>query len=329
MEAEARYTWVGAGVLLLVVALVASVLWLQNFGRGADVQRYAIDFEEQALDGLEIGGAVLLRGIKVGRVESVVLSDDSINRVRVEILVEDDAPVHVNTAAVVTRNFVTGIAAITLVTREPAGPRLTDVPAGERVPLIAEGRSDMQEIAGRVNKVGEMASVALNNLNQLIDKDNREALTATLINLRQFSAGLNQRLVALDGTLARTGSAADAFGQAATELSVAGARIAATIERGGTGVDRTLAEADATLVQTRAALQQMAATADALQAQVAHTGGRLEDTAVRVEDQLSAAMADLRLSLEATSRVVDRLRDPRAALLGPAPAQLGPGEGTP
>lgn len=326
MEAEARYTWVGAGVLALVVALVAGLLWLQNVGRGGEVQRYAIDFEQQALDGLEVGAAVLLRGIKVGRVESVDLAEDDPNRVRVRIRVDGGAPVHVNTAAVVTRNFVTGIAAVTLVTREPAGPRLTEVPEGERVPLIAEGRSDLQEIAGRVNKVGEMASVALNNLNQLIDKDNREALTTTLRNLRDFSAGLNDRLLALDRTLASANGAADAFARAAAGLSDAGARMATTVERGGARVDRTLGEADATLVATRVALQQMASTADALQAQVARTSGRLEDAALRVDDQLGAALADLRLSLEATTRVVDRLRDPRATLLGPAPAQLGPGE---
>ena len=32
MEAEARYTYVGAAVLLLVAALVASLLWLSNAG---------------------------------------------------------------------------------------------------------------------------------------------------------------------------------------------------------------------------------------------------------------------------------------------------------
>jgi phospholipid/cholesterol/gamma-HCH transport system substrate-binding protein len=326
MEADARYTWVGAGVLALVAALVAGLLWLQDVGGEGNAQRFAIDFEEQALDGLEIGGAVLLRGIKVGRVEAIQLSESSTNRVRVGIRVDGGVPVHVNTAAVITRNFVTGIAAVTLVTGTPAGPRLTEVPKGERVPLIAEGRSDLQEIAGRVNKVGEMASVALNNLNQLIDKDNREALTTTLHNLRVFSDGLNDRLPALDRTLAQAGRAADAFDRAAAGLSEAGARIAATVERGGEGVDRTLGEADATLVATRAALQQLTTTADALQAQVAGTSARLEDAALRVDDQLGAALADLRLSLEATTRVVDRLRDPRGALLGPAPSQLGPGE---
>jgi ABC-type transporter Mla subunit MlaD len=56
---------------------------------------------------------------------------------------------------------------------------------------------------------------------------------------------------------------------------------------------------------------------------------RLELSTEQIEDQLSAATTELRASLEATNRVLDRLRDPRAALLGPTPAQLGPGEGPP
>jgi phospholipid/cholesterol/gamma-HCH transport system substrate-binding protein len=329
MEAEARYTWVGAGVLLLVGALVAAVLWLQNVGRAGDFERYRIDFEEQAVDGLDIGGDVLLRGVKVGRVEDVELSQDSPNRVRVEIRVSRRAPVHANTAAVVTRNFVTGIAGVTLVTRQPAGPRLTEPAPGERLPRIAEGRSDLQEIAGRVNKVGEMASVALNNLNQLVDKDNRAALTATLGNLRDLTAGLNQRLGALDQVLARSGKAAGDIGLAASRLGDAGDRIASLVERGGERFDRTLAEADTTLVQTRRALDQVGTATGALQKELATVTAQLSDAALRADDQLGAALAEMRLTLEATTRVVDRLRDPRAALLGPAKAQLGPGEAKP
>ncbi len=156
-----------------------------------------------------------LRGIKVGRVEDYALVGDKLNRVRVEVRVDSRAPVRENTVAVITRNFVTGIAAVTLITREPAGDALTEVPEGERYPVIGEGRSDLEEIAGRVNKVGEMAAVALNNLNQILDADNRAAVTDTLRNLRDLSVALNQRVGVLDQTLQRVGNAAGDIGKAA------------------------------------------------------------------------------------------------------------------
>ena len=59
------------------------------------------------------------------------------------------------------------------------------------------------------------------------------------------------------------------------------------------------------------------------------TARRVEASAAIVEDQLGATVAELRASIEAATRVLDRLREPRAALLGPNKLQLGPGEKLP
>lgn len=321
MEAEARYTFVGAAVLALVAGLVAALLWLHNTG-GGDFRRYAINFEHQVLDGLEVGAEVTLRGVKVGRVEDYALSQNSFNRVRVEVRLDRRTPVHANTEAVVTRNFVTGIAGIALVTRDPPGPLLVDAPDGEGVPLIAEGRSDLDEIAGRVNKVGDMAASALNNINLLLTAENRQALRDTVDSLRALADGLNQRLPAIDRSLAQVGAAA-------TQLGAAGERVAGVVERDGDRLGRTLGEAELALAEAREALQQVSTTTAAVQRQVEASAKRFESSAAGLDDQLGAALSELRLSVESASRVVERLRDPRAALFGPGPAQLGPGEARP
>jgi ABC-type transporter Mla subunit MlaD len=237
--------------------------------------------------------------------------------------------VRTNTVAVVTRNFVTGIAAITLVNPEPPGGPLEEVPEGESAPVIAEGRSDLDEITGRVSKVGEMASVALTNINDLLDADNREAAMATVRSLRDLSAGLNARLGALDSTLARVGTAATKVGDGAAELGRSGTRIATVAERSSERLDTALAETERTLVDARRALQQVAQSTGAIQQQALATARRLEDSAATVDDQLGAAMTEMRSSIEVATRVLDRLREPRAALLGPNKLQLGPGEKLP
>jgi ABC-type transporter Mla subunit MlaD len=326
MEAEARYTFVGVSVLVLVAALVAGVVWLKNVGGRGNFEHYAIHFEKQALDGLEIGADVRLRGIKVGRVEDYALSGAKLNRVRVEVRVDRRAPVRTNTVAVVTRNFVTGIAAIALVNREPPGEPLVEVPDGETYPVVREGRSDLEEIAGRVNKVGEMAAVALTNINQLLDAENRKTLVDTLRNLRDLSAGLNERLGTLDRTLAQVGTATREVGAAAGQLGRSGERVAGAAEHAGERLDQTLAQTERALDEARRALGQIATTGTAVQDQATSTAKRLEATAAGIDDQLGAAVSELRLSVEAATRVVDRLRDPRAALLGPGKRQLGPGE---
>jgi phospholipid/cholesterol/gamma-HCH transport system substrate-binding protein len=329
MDAEARYTYVGAAVLLLVAALVASVVWLSNTGGRGDVRHYAIYFESQALDGLQVGAEVNLRGIKVGRVRDYALSPDKLNRVRVEVSIDPRVPVRTNTVAVVTRNFVTGIAAIALVNREPAGPPLTEAPEGDRLPVIAEGQSNIDQLTGRVSQVGEQASNALASLNELLTPENQRVLMDTVRNLRDLSAGLNQRLNTLDRTLVQAGRAATSVGSAAGQLGQAGERIAGVAEHAGERLDGTLAQTDLTLREARGALGQVAGAMGRLEQQASTTVRRLDDSAAQVEDQLGAAMIELRLSMEATTRVLDRLRDPRAALLGPGRQQLGPGEARP
>ncbi|GAB4465741.1 MAG: hypothetical protein OHK0044_04780 [Burkholderiaceae bacterium] len=324
MEAEARYTYVGAGVVALVVALVGAVVWLKRVGAEQDLQRYTIYFERQRLDGLQIGGDVDLRGIKIGRVESYTLAGDrgaggQVNRVRVTIRIDRRAPVRTNTVAVVTRNFVTGIAQITLVTPEPAGPPLASAPPDERYPVIAEGRSDLDEIAGRVGQLGDMAAEVMTNLNRVMTPENREAFTQTLKNLRELTAALNQRLDRFDRALAGVGRAADQVGRS-------GDRIATAAEHAGARIDAVLADAQRSLARIDAAAAAIERGAKSLAAQAQAVTQRVDRSAAALEDELAASIAELRASTDAAARAFDRLQDPRSALLGPDKARLGPGE---
>ena len=329
MEAETRYTWVGVAVLALLAALVAALLWLKDVGGRDKFSRYTIHFETQALDGLEVGGEVKLRGIKVGRVEDYALAADKLNRVRVDVRVDRRAQVRTNTVAVITRNYVTDIAAIELVTREPPGPPLAEVPPGERYPVIGEGHSEFDDITGRVSKIGDMAATALNSVNQLLSAENRQATLATIRNLHELSVGLNQRLDSLDRTLAEVGGAARHVSSAASELARSGDRGAQVTERIGERLDGTLAETERALADARRAIDQIATAGVAVQRQAITSARRLEDSAAHIDQQLDAAVTELRLSVETATRVLDRPRDPRAALLGSGKAQLGPGEQLP
>jgi len=324
MEAEARYTYVGAGVIVLIAALIGAVVWLKRVGSEQDLQRYTIYFERQRLDGLQVGGDVNMRGIKVGRVDRYALAGDrdagdQVNRVRVTIRVDRHAPVRTNTVAVVTRNFVTGIAQITLVTPEPPGPPLESAPPGEPYPVIAEGRSDLDEIAGRVGQLGDMAAEVMVNLNRVMAPENREALAQTLKNLRDLTAGLNRRLDRFDRTL-------ESVGRAAGEVGRSGDRIAGAAEDAGRRVDALIADAQRSLARIDAAAAAIGAAAESLQVQSQAVAQRVDRSAVALEDQLAASLAELRASVDSASRALDRLQDPRRALLGPDAATLGPGE---
>jgi phospholipid/cholesterol/gamma-HCH transport system substrate-binding protein len=312
MEAESKYTYVGLALILLVAALVVSVIWLNRTGARGDFNYYTIFFERQPLDGLQIGADVDMRGIKVGRVEDYQLLPENINRVRVTVRTDKRAPVRTNTVAIVTRNFVTGIARVGLITPEPIGPPLTEPQGDERYPVIPEGESNIDAIAGKVNQIGDMAAETLENLNDVLKPKNRVAFTETLENLRRLTAGLNQRLTEIDRTLS-------AFNTAAGELGRASTRVAQVAESAATDLGPALRQAEQTM-------KDVSVAASSLEKEVAALSQRFGGAASSTDEQLNAAVIELRKTVESMNRVFDRLQDPRAALLGASKAQRGPGE---
>ncbi len=133
-----------------------------------------------------------------------------------------------NTVAIVTRNFVTGIAKISLITPEPLGPPLTETRADQKLPVIPEGESNLDALAGRVNQLGDMAAEALENLNDVLKPRNRVAFTETLDSLRKLTTGLNARLGEVDRSIA-------AMTAAMGDISKSSDRIAKVAE--STGAD--------------------------------------------------------------------------------------------
>jgi phospholipid/cholesterol/gamma-HCH transport system substrate-binding protein len=330
MEAEAKYTYVGVAVLVLLATLVAAVVWLKNTGSARNFINYTIYFERQALDGLQIGGGVVLRGIKVGRVEDYSLAGQKVNRVRATIRVDWRTPVLTNTVATISRNLVTGIAQIVLVNPEPIGTTLEIIPEGEAYPVIAEGSSDMQEFAGRVSELGDRAATVMDNLNKLLSQQNLDSLQQTLANVSNLTAAANARVESFDDTLTKFGDSATTLARAGDRIAVAAGKLgndfADSAAKANGNLSATLAEATLTLKETRRTAAEASRAAATLQTEVATLSKRIEATAMSLDDQATATLTELHASSQALNRTLDRLQDPRAALLGPGKAQLGPGE---
>jgi len=312
MEAESKYTYVGLALVILVAALVTGVIWLNRTGTRSDFNYYTIYFERQPLDGLQLGADVDMRGIKIGRVEDYQLQAENINRVRVTVRTDRRAPVRTNTVAIVTRNFVTGIARVSLITPEPLGPPLTEIQESQKFPVIPEGESNLDALAGKVNQLGDMAAETLESLNDVLKPRNRVALTETLDNLRKLTAGLNERLVEIDKSMV-------ALNAAMADIGSASRRVATVAEGAGTDLRPAIR-------QTESTLKDLSAAAATLEKQAGLVARDFGGAANAAEEQLTAAVIELRRTVDSMNRVLDRLQDPRAALLGATQKQRGPGE---
>ena len=312
MEAESKYAYVGLALVVLVAALVTGVIWLNRTGTRSDFNYYTVYFERQPLDGLQLGADVDMRGIKIGRVEDYQLLPENINRVKVNVRTDRRAPVRTNTVAIVTRNFVTGIAKVSLITPEPLGPPLTEIRADQKFPVIPEGESNLEALAGRVNQLGDMAAETLESLNDVLKPRNRVAFTETLDNLRKLTAGLNARLTEVDKTMT-------ALNSAMAEIGAASNRISSSVEAASNDLSPTIK-------QTEKTLKEISAAAISLEKQVGALARDFGSAANATEDQLTSAVIELRRTVDSMNRVLDRLQDPRAALLGATQNQRGPGE---
>jgi phospholipid/cholesterol/gamma-HCH transport system substrate-binding protein len=311
MEADAKYTYVGLAVIALLAAVVAGVVWLKHTGSRSDYNYYTIYFERQPLDGLQLGADVSMRGIKVGRVEDYALTDN-INRVRVLIRIDRRTPVSTNTVAVVNRRFVTGIAKIDLETSDPPGPPLIALALNEPYPIIPEGTSNLDAIANRLNRVGETAAETLERLNDVLKPENRAAIEKTLANLRDLTGGLNQRLAELDRTLKVVEVAANGVGRASNSVA--------------DFADSASQDLRPAIRQAELTMKDISAATIALERQAAYLAQSVGSTVDSSGDQLTAAVVELKATGTTLNRLLDRLQDPRAALLGPSGPQRGPGE---
>jgi len=311
MEPDVRYTFIGVTLVALIAAAVVAIVWLTGAGSGDHYRKYEIVFVRQSLEGLQIGGDVAMRGIKIGQVVSYSLSSTDVNKVTVIIRIQRDAPVAENTVAVVNRTLVTGIARISLRTPVPAGPPLKAV-AGQEYPLIKEGTSTEEQITDAASKIAESGAEALNRVNALLDKDNLETVTAVLVNLKNITAGLDARLDRIDQTLATVNRAVDQFGRASTNIASA--------------VDRMSLDVSPLVKQTEGTMREVGDAVKAVESQTVLLAQQLRTVSETASLDLHSTARELRITAEALDRTLNRYRDPRALIFGPSPAQLGPGE---
>ncbi len=313
MEPEVRYTLVGAALVGLVLALALTMVWLTRGGASAELRYYTSHFEHTSLEGLQVGGDINMRGIKVGRVEEYSISRDNINRINVTVRIDRKSPVSDNTVATIGRNILTGLASISLVTPGAPGPELTKIAPGEEYPVIAEGESS--ELNAAVDRFALAGASAFDSLDQLLNKENRQAFAATLANLRELSGALAQRVGKFDAV-------ADALVRNSNQFAKSSREIAAAVDRVSASSQPVASQAEVTLRDISHAVQ-------SLERETSAVATKLDGAADSSALEISATARELRATAEILARAADQLKDPRALILGPSRGQLGPGETLP
>lgn len=312
MEAEAKYTLVGVIVLLVTALLVLGLFWLGGWADTITYRHYTIYFGHQSMDGLDVNSAVKMRGIKVGVVADLDLSSEAQGGVRVTINVDEHTPVRQGAQAYIKRNVVTGLATLEIVNGEGGSPLLSEVPKGEKYPVIAEGSSDLDKVATAVSRMAENGAEALDKMNSVLTEQNRKALSQTLANLKDLSDFMVQNKRSVAETIQSLHAAVDEFRAVGASISQAVAKTDGSIQ----GVSK---EASVALKQAILTMENMQRETSA----ISHKLQALSDTSTV---EITAIGRDVRTASDAVTVASRKLANPRALLLEAGKPKPGPGE---
>lgn len=312
MESEAKYTLVGSAVLVLLALIVVAAVWLKGAGSNRDDLSFKIYFANQSLEGLQIRSDVKMQGIKVGSVTAFRISSRRPGSVEVIISVNDSTPVRQTTQATVDRHLLTGIASIRLVNVDELSPLLTEVPADERYPLIAEGDSELAKLSESMTQVVQRADETMRRINLLLTDENRAAFGEILANLKGISGNMDRTMAGLDKTLGSLGSAAEDVRTMSAAIATDARKL--VIRYDTLGEQSTVAAREAT-----AAIRQMSAD-------VARLSQRMDALLADGNNELRVTAQELRATSNALGAAARRFNDPGRILFGPAAAGMGPGE---
>jgi phospholipid/cholesterol/gamma-HCH transport system substrate-binding protein len=315
METEGRYTLVGALVLVVVALMALAIAWLTGAADTIAYQTYIIYFRQQSLDGLAVGSPVKMRGIKVGVVDGYRFSNTHEEAVAVSARVDEGVPVHAGAVAFIKRNLVTGIAAVEIANGPNEAPLLSQPPAGERYPVIAEGSSDIDKVATALSRLAVSGAQVLEKMNTLLSDENQRAISRTLASLNELSGHLAANKQDLTAAVQSIRAASD-------EFRLAGASIGQVATRAEGSIASVSQNADAALKEATVAMGKLQRDASLISQQVQQLSetGTLEMTSVS---------RDVRTSADVLTTAGQRLSNPRTILFGPDRKQLGPGEKLP
>lgn len=211
METSARHFIVGLGVLMLIAIAFLSSLWYFRGSKEDHNRSFVIYFKKQSVSGLQIGSVITMRGIRVGEVEEIGILSQESEGARVQIKVQDNAPVSALTRAVIERNLLTGLAWIELGAVPATDVVKQQPPPGqnESIPFILEGEGEVQKIKVSLSEAVENLNITLNSIQNYLNEDTRKSMQHSLENLEEITASLSQHSKSFGETINRANELID------------------------------------------------------------------------------------------------------------------------
>jgi phospholipid/cholesterol/gamma-HCH transport system substrate-binding protein len=250
MEEKVNFAVVGLFVLVLSAGIIGGVLWFSSGKSYRMAYDVYLTYKKESVSGLNLNAPVRYRGVEVGRVRKIALAPENVELVQLTLAIEQGTPVRADTVAVLQTQGLTGLAFVELTGGGRDSPALQKQ-AGEEYPVIKAAPSLIRRLDSAVTALLTNLNKASENVNALLDTDNRRAVKKTLADLETLSNTLAARSTLIDSSLVdaahamkntarltdemtqlaqRVQRSADAFDRMADKLARAGASASSALD---------------------------------------------------------------------------------------------------
>jgi phospholipid/cholesterol/gamma-HCH transport system substrate-binding protein len=304
METRANYVVVGTFVLVVLLGVFVSILWLARVEFTRTFAYYDIYFSG-SVTGLNEGAPVRYSGVQIGRVIDIRLDPQNPEQVRVTLEVDATTEIKSDAVASLEITGITGVAYVEISGGSREAPTLVRL-EGQRFPVIASRPSQLQTVFSSAPEVLSRLIIVGDRLAELLNDQNRAAITATLDNLQQLTAVGVQDARQLATVIGDSDLAVKQF---QTTMSSANETV---VE-----LRKTLVLANGAAIDLSAALKQFDVTAQHLDGLVQDNRPALKDFTRGGLSELNQLIMDARVLVAGLTRVVSEVeRDPSRFIFG-------------
>jgi len=308
METKINYIVVGLFALLLSAALIMGVLWLsagKQYNKPYDLY---VAYINESVSGLNVNAPVKYRGVEVGQVKSITLDKSNPEQVRLEFAIEQGTPIKIDTIATLKSQGLTGIAYIDLSGGTNTSPILEPKNAPP-YPVIKVGPSLLGRLDTGLSGIISNLNKATENINNLLDEENRKALKQTLSGMATLANTLTAHKAELDRSAANAALTMENAAQFSAQLPALIVKIGRTTEI----IDKLAQDTAYVSTSVRKSLDDTAPNVT-----------RFVNEGLPELERMMVSIRELTASLQLVTEQIER--NPGVLLRGKEERQHGPGE---
>ena len=151
--------------------------------------QYNVVFEDTSVMGLQVGGAVLYRGIRIGRIENIQIDRNNVSDIIVSISVMRDTPIKADHEAILVLVGITGIKYIEL----RGGTNESEyLKSGDTIPT---GRTVFDALSDRTEVLVHRIEMIMDNFIELTSRPNQDKIASILENTDSIIINTHDSLI--------------------------------------------------------------------------------------------------------------------------------------